>query len=359
MSELAHVKGVFTSPITLSGTGQASDGQSVAAAGEEWLVTANGVDNGVWVTSLTGWTRRTDLDASGDFTWGQWLAVQGGNTYYGSTWYYNGIDNPTLGADTLYFNQRERGYVLQGGQGIDFDPPFINVAQEAEEGQEHFLSGLKLVWVSATSLTIKAGSAWVPGAGAGGMGAIVTLEGDTTLSGLTLGAAGLYHIYLYESNQTGAIEIASQGPESVSYFDEARVKGPDGGVDETRRYIGSVYQSATNTIAKFSHRGNWIMYQSSQQVDTGLTGTAFSARTVVQVPSTCRLAYLRFFTNASSTAEIDLDTDGASGVALAIARASDLETAMINLTSTQTFRTRNGSAGGSTDIHCLGYQLLR
>ena len=66
MAELAHVKGVFTSNITLSGTGQASDGQTVLAAGEEWLVAGqtDGSQNGVYVTATGAWTRRSDLDTS-------------------------------------------------------------------------------------------------------------------------------------------------------------------------------------------------------------------------------------------------------------------------------------------------------
>jgi hypothetical protein len=51
------VKGVFTSPTTLSGlSGQANDSVAVEGAGERWLVADQTVSGGVWVAAAGAWT---------------------------------------------------------------------------------------------------------------------------------------------------------------------------------------------------------------------------------------------------------------------------------------------------------------
>lgn len=277
------VKGVFTSSITLSGTGQASDGQAVLGAGEKWLVTANGVDNGVWVTAAGDWTRTPELDAPTDFVWGAEqtiVRVKGGSRFPLSTWQYNGADNPILGADTLYFEATNvpRDEAVNFGIGFDVDGSMVNHANSNVTPGSYSFPGL--ITVNATGHTtniessgaftaylegcalrkgagsrqiiVGPGSFWAPG-----LKRFVELGADFPVntgdypSGNGL---GMWHLYGYEVDGAGIVEASDVGP-ATPYRAFARTFPGD----DTRRYLGSVPTQVSSTIQRVEH-----------ELDTGL-----------------------------------------------------------------------------------------
>lgn len=100
-----------------------------------------------------------------------------------------------------------------------------------------YIDGLTLNWVSATSINVGAGSAYIPS-----VSKVVSYAGGTfTPSG---GANSFIHVYL---TAAGDIEQAATVP--LRYYNQAHQKTGD----NSRRYIGSLLVGAANIIYKFHH----------------------------------------------------------------------------------------------------------
>lgn len=281
---ILRVRLVATSDVTpLSGTGQVIDGVAVAA-GDDVLLTnqTTSAQNGVYTASSGAWTRHTDFDVSAEMLFGTLFRVAEGNSdNRGSLWRYDGPDNPTVGTTSLPFTRESYGpgAAITDENTITRDPltnqwtlkdqftpsgyfsrvqtdTFGRVQDAVQEDIETtFIEGLKIVYESAASITVEAGNAYIPGEGG-----VIELEADTTLSGLALTANTWYSVYLYEVGGVGAIEVVTQGPESIPYLGNARIKGPDGAPDASRRYLGAIRAIATNTMMRFRKEGNLHMH---------------------------------------------------------------------------------------------------
>lgn len=105
-------------------------------------------------------------------------------------------------------------------------------------GAQGFIEGLTMTWLSATSIAIGAGSAYVPSAGK-----VVAYTGGTIAPS---GAANSFiHLYL---TSAGAIEQSATAP--TRYYNQAHQKN----LDNTRRYIGSLLvRTSANQVYKFDH----------------------------------------------------------------------------------------------------------
>jgi hypothetical protein len=105
------------------------------------------------------------------------------------------------------------------------------------------MSGLRLVWNSATSISVQPGSAYIPGAGK-----LITVTSDLTLSSIATTSGTWYHVYLFDNAGTAAIEVSATAP-AAFYASLARTKTGN----TTRRWLGAVYASGTNSIRGFNH----------------------------------------------------------------------------------------------------------
>lgn len=115
----------------------------------------------------------------------------------------------------------------------------LNAAQMSTE----YVRGLQLQWVSGTALTVGTGSAYIPS-----LGTSLDVPAAVALTGLSLTASTLYHVYLYSNAGTPALEVVTTSP-APAYRGTARTKTGD----TTRRYLGSVYNLATGGLAPFIH----------------------------------------------------------------------------------------------------------
>lgn len=106
-----------------------------------------------------------------------------------------------------------------------------------------YIDGLRMEWVSGTSLRVTGGAAYVPG-----LNGIIGVESPITKSGLSLSANTWYHLYLYRNGGSADIEISTTAP-AEPYSGTARTKGGD----NTRRYIGSIRTGASGEVARFRH----------------------------------------------------------------------------------------------------------
>lgn len=114
----------------------------------------------------------------------------------------------------------------------------LSTAQGGIGGAQGFIEGLTLTWVSVTSVTVGAGSAYVQS-----VNKVVSYAGGTiTPSGA---ANSFIHLYL---TSAGAIEQSTTAP--VRYYNQAFAKTGD----TSRRYIASMLVNATvNQVYKFHH----------------------------------------------------------------------------------------------------------
>lgn len=106
-----------------------------------------------------------------------------------------------------------------------------------------YIDGLRMEWVSGTSLRVTGGAAYVPG-----LNGILGVESPITKSGLSLSANTWYHLYLYRNGGSADIEISTTEP-AEPYSGVARTKSGD----NTRRYIGSIRTGASGEVARFRH----------------------------------------------------------------------------------------------------------
>ena len=136
------------------------------------------------------------------------------------------VYNRADGGDYLY---NGTAWVIQGSQKL-------NVPQD-------YISGLKMVWNNATSISVTSGAAFVSS-----LGRLVQPAATLTLSALSLTASTWYHVYLYDNAGTPAIECVTTAPDAP-YFGTARAKTGD----MSRRYIGSLRTDSSGNLLKIFH----------------------------------------------------------------------------------------------------------
>ena len=113
-----------------------------------------------------------------------------------------------------------------------------------------YIDGLRMEWVSGTSLRVTGGAAYVPG-----LNGILGVESPITKSGLSLSANAWHHLYLYRNGGSADIEISTTAPANP-YSGTARTKTGD----TNRRYIGSIRTGASGEVVGFYHRGDTILW---------------------------------------------------------------------------------------------------
>lgn len=105
-----------------------------------------------------------------------------------------------------------------------------------------YIDGLGIEWVSATSLRVTSGAAYIPS-----LDRVLELSAAVTKAGLSLSASTWYHVYLYLNGSTPDIEIVTTAP-ATAYSGTARAKTGD----TSRRYIGSAKTDASGNIIPFT-----------------------------------------------------------------------------------------------------------
>lgn len=130
-----------------------------------------------------------------------------------------------------------------------------------------YISGLKMIWNSATSISVTTGAACRPSDSLLMMPAALI-----TKSGLTLTASTWYHLYLYMNGTNPDVEIVTTAP-AAAYFGSGCAKAGD----TTRRYLGSIRTDASGNILQFTHIADMIAWASNVRVITAGTATVPTA----------------------------------------------------------------------------------
>lgn len=226
-----------------------------------------------------------------------------------------------------------------------------------------YIDGLKMVWNSATSISVTSGTCYIQGSNA-----VISFPSTLTLSSLSLTASTWYHLYGYLNAGVPAIELVTTAP-SAAYSGTARSKTGD----TSRRYLGSVLALSTNTIFQFSHAFNKVFYNAAGVATRVLNGGSATTATSVScasfAPLTATVGQFRL-TNAStsggvfvtpgnvtpstSVPTLFLNAAISAGAGLSIQVFGDMP-----FDSSQTINYINTAASGNTSIDILGYTYER
>ena len=239
----------------------------------------NQTENGIYdYTSTPALVRNATDGAAANMVYPKTFGVKNGSPdNKHSEWAFDNDTAPSIGTTNIVINRARWPKALDASGGIRRNANDLSIAttgilpgtysratfndrgqasggQSAEEAAT-FIEGLRLVWMSASSVRVEEGASYIPGAGR-----IVDLAADEDIS-LTATANTWYYFYEYESAGLGEIEYNNQAPVTVPYRGTARVKGPDATEDNTKRFLGARRSGATaNTLRKTEERDGIVRY---------------------------------------------------------------------------------------------------
>lgn len=113
-----------------------------------------------------------------------------------------------------------------------------------------YIDGFKMIWNSATSLTIESGTAYIES-----LGMNIGLDAAVTKIVPALTANAFYHLYVFTSSGVSDVEISATAP-AAPYNGTARSKTGD----SSRRYIGSILASASGGVRRFVQSDTEVSY---------------------------------------------------------------------------------------------------
>lgn len=383
------VRLVATSHVEPTGT-PTIDGVATAEADEVLLTAQNdAAANGVYTVSAGGaWARHTSFDTAAEFVSGMEFKAREGNAERGSVYFFANSVSPNLGVTVLNFHRDSYGEALKvaSSSGLSINPVTSDLSRTASgvaagtytqpnvtfnslgdatgaasSGTNMaFIEGLEVVWNSTTSITIKAGAAYVEG-----LGRTLELSADLTKSGLSLAADTWYYPYLFENAGTADVELVTTGP-TTPYRGEARSKSGDA----SRRFIRSVRTGATGAIHRFEWSGDVVRYLLDQTVapfrvlSDGRQGSTYSADVscAAVVPPTTTRGLLALECRGGNYLYVTNSEAGTTAV-LSKARVGAGHAELFPLSASRAFQYKHtgGSpaAGNGADVDVLGYEELR
>lgn len=219
-----------------------------------------------------------------------------------------------------------------------------------------YIEGLRLVWVSGTSITVKTGAADV----ADGSRRL-RVTADIPVTSISLGNNAWGHVYLYNNSGVPAVEVVTTAP--AHYFGSAYQKSGA----SSRRYLGSVKTGATGNIFKFTHFLNDIFYledvsaspfrclpAGSQTVETDVAVGGV-------VPPTAQIAQITAINTSTNANLLIGNPDDVTAVGLFAVPPAQRNAVMHPLTSNQTLNYKFDVApsGGAGYVDVRGYRFER
>jgi hypothetical protein len=224
------------------------------------------------------------------------------------------------------------------------------------------LEGLQLIWNSGTSLSVGTGVGYAQN------GDLIEVVSLLTASSLSLSNSTWYHIYVYLSSGTPAMEVVTTAP--VAWKNGAYSKTGD----TSRRYVGSVKTNGSGSVYNFTHDPvtNLILYVNQalnaspfRCLSVGTATTATSVSLTGSIPVTARNGWLRFINTSDQTIYLGADnTLSVTVFQLALVAGNVVQTSQILfavISSTQTVHyLLAGAAGvGGASLDVYGYTYSR
>lgn len=217
-----------------------------------------------------------------------------------------------------------------------------------------YIDGLKMEWVSTTSIRVTAGSAYIESTRR------VLQSSTITKSSLSLSADTWYHLYLYDNAGAADIDVSTTSPASA-YSGTARSKTGD----TSRRYVGSIRSNGSSLLHNFQMCGNKISYLEQcdvtpfRVVNGGTATSATAVSTNAIVPVTARIAQIRLLSDSAQASRYKNSSSSATHV---IGLGAGLQTTMdMALDASQEYQYFNAAAIGGSGVFndLLGYVYER
>jgi hypothetical protein len=220
------------------------------------------------------------------------------------------------------------------------------------------VEGMKLIWNSATSISVGVGSCYAEN------GDNIDATSAIVKSSLSLSVSTFYHVYVYLSSGVPAAEVVTTAP--VAWKGTAYSKTGD----TSRRYVGSILTDASGNVKSFYHDPiacliTYKKFQSSAAPHRVLSaGTATTATAVACsgiIPATSALPLLRILNNSDQIARTS-DDNGVSSSQVTVVLGAGNVAAQIAFTphpvdaSLQLWYAMAAAVGsGNLTIDVLGY----
>lgn len=270
------------------------------------------------------------------------------------------------GTDTLVFRHGTGNLSCRGGVDIALSNGFLMVYSNGTTvfvlGAGYhttLIEGMGLLWNSATSISVKTGHCYAQD------GSEIEVTSTLTASGLSLSSSTWYHVYVYLSSGSPAIEVVTTAPTAW----KATAYSKTG--NTARRYLGSVKTDASGNIFEFTHdvsndlmvySGGVVMTAAPHRILNG--GTATSATEVdgsAVIAVTSEVGYVRFVNTADVSAQFG-STTGTSNLILNPGSTA-VQNAFANFAMTSTpgiYYKMGGTPGsGAAYIDVYGYYFGR
>lgn len=221
-----------------------------------------------------------------------------------------------------------------------------------------YIDGLKMVWNSATSISVTSGTCYIQASNA-----VISFPSTLTLSGLSLTASTWYHLYGYLNSGTPAIELVTTAP-AAAYSGTARSKTGD----TSRRYLGSILSDASGNVANFAHGSDgFVVWQLDTRnapfrcLSSGVATVATTVSLSGAIPVTANTAKINVL-DTDSTATAMLGNSSASAFPIHVIRPLTGAPVSFPVDASQAMQYALSAApggGGAAFIDVLGYGLSR
>lgn len=378
-----NVRVATDSPITRSGT-QTISTVPLGVGDDVFLFNQpDGSKNGIWRVQTGAWIRHPSYDASVEFVLGFTVFVREGTPYGGWNFQFKNSDVPTLETTMLNFRATSRDNVEEAGGSLELVDGAYRLKQRAGVQGTHtsptitldqygmpvqltagvvsrvfYIDGLELAYVTGTSLSLRAGSAWVEG-----LGYALEATADIAKSGLSLLANTWYYAYFFSNAGAPDFELSTTAPaEPYSAF--ARSKAGD----TTRRLVGELKTDAGGAIQRVRVEGRGsnplVRYMKDHTLapfrilSTGTATTLTTVSCIPVVPVTAITAWIRVLNTTDRLARIS--NPNVTENFISVFANQDVH-ALVPLSTTQELQYSLSAAptSGGLNLDVLGYYQRR
>ena len=223
------------------------------------------------------------------------------------------------------------------------------------------MEGLQLIWNSATSLSVGTGLCYAEN------GDQIEVTSTLTASSLSLSSSTWYHIYVYLSSGTPAMEVVTTAP--VAWKGTAYSKTSD----TSRRYVGSVKTDGSSNVYRFLHNPisnimNYVDVNPSASpfivLNAGTASTATSISMTGVMPTTSEFAIIRAYNSGNQAFYVGAYTASSTQFTFVLGAASggvstiDVQTVPAP-SQTIYYRFAAALGLGSCSIYFYGYVFNR
>lgn len=223
------------------------------------------------------------------------------------------------------------------------------------------LEGLQLIWNSATSLSVGTGLCYAEN------GDQFDVSSTLTASSLSLSSSTWYHVYVYLSSGTPAMEVVTTAP--VAWKGTAYSKTSD----TSRRYVGSIKTDGSGNVYRFLHNphDNAIQYVDVNPsaapflvLNAGTASSATSISLTGAVPTTAEFSILRTFNSGDKVFYLGALTASSTQFTMVVGAASGaispVEVQIVPSPSqTVYYRFASALGSGSASVYVYGYLFKR